>query len=112
MSTELNAKMPEKATPATITMRLDAYRHWLSEVKGLADPNVEGVDPDLFIGELNDPNNRYFLVEAYLNTAEGTVIARHLIDCNSVDVTMRETKPGPQLMRTVRWMLGEEGEAA
>lgn len=112
MPTELNANMPQKATPVTIMMDLYAFFRWLSEVQGIANLDRECDDPDFLIEEMTDPNSPYCQVAAYLKTAEGTVIARHLRDSDKVEVTIRETKPGPQLMRTVRWMLGEEGEAA
>lgn len=90
-------------------MDRDSFYRWLAEVQGIADPGTTPCDPPNFhIEEMSDPKSPYFDAEAYLGTREGTVIAWHLRDSDRVKVTIRNEKPGPQLMRTVRWMLGEE----
>ena len=110
---EHTTKAPERATPVTITMNTDTFNGWLAELQGITDPEVTPCNPPNFlIDGTDDPSGDYFKIAAYLNTPEGTVIARHLFDYDMVKVTIRNDKPGPQLMRTVRWMLGEEGEAA
>ncbi len=104
-------KTPAAATPVTILMDVDAFFNWLGELQGIPGSDACN-DPDFLVEEMCDPNSPYSQVAVYLNTPEGTVMARHLRDCDTVKVTMRCDKPGASLVRTVRWMLGEEGEAA
>ncbi|MGA0539038.1 hypothetical protein [Neotabrizicola sp. VNH66] len=105
-------KTPETATPVTITMDRDTFYRWLAEVQGITDPGTTPCNaPNFLIEQYDDEDSPYCKVEGYVNTVEGTVIARHHPE-GMVEVTMRCEKPGPQLMRTVRWMIGEEDEAA
>lgn len=100
------------ATPVTITMDRDTFYRWLGELQGIADPGTTPCDPPNFhIEQHDDVDNPCYEIDGYLDTAEGTVIVRHKIG-GMVDVTIRTEKPSKQLMKTVHWMLGEEGEAA
>jgi len=109
---------PETATPVTIMMERDAFFRWLAEAQGVADPGTTPCnEPDFLIEDVAGPDSPWFEVAAYLNTADGTVIARHLRNSDRVMVTIRDRKPGPNLLRTVREMIDEtrtdlEGEAA
>ena len=99
------------ATPVMIQMRSDTFLDWLHEVQGGADGEL--VKPPHFrIEDPTEPGSPYCDIEVYLYTSEGTILARHLRAEDMVHVTIRDEKPGPNLMRTVRWMLGEDGEAA
>lgn len=101
---------PETATPVTVMMNRNSFYLWLREIQRV--PEGDTCDaPDFLIEEIAGAESPYFEVAAYLDTTEGTVIARHLRDSDQVKVTIRNDKPGPNLMRTVRDMLGE-GEAA
>jgi hypothetical protein len=100
------------ATPRTIWMDRDTFYLWLREVQRLpvgATPD----EPAFLLDEIAElPESPYALVEAYLETTEGTVIAWHERHSNRVKVVLRNEKPCEGLMRTVRMMLDEESEAA
>jgi hypothetical protein len=108
--------MPVDATPVTMMMDTDTFYLWLGEVQGI-DEGIECKAPNFHLEEWEDMNRylavggQYSEIAAYLNTSEGTVIAKHLWHVNMVKVTFRHAKPTDGLMRTVRLMLcdGETG---
>lgn len=102
---------PKATTPVTIKMSADAFFGWLRELQGIPGDDA-CKDPDFLVEEMCDQGSPYCEVAVYLNTPEGTVMVRHLRDFDTVKVTMRCDKPGASLMRTVRTMIGEEGEVA
>lgn len=96
------------STPVTFIVDHDTFHDWLREITDKRHADDDGyLRPNFYIEEEALPSLRFKKVEAYLNTAEGTVIARHHVDDDQVTVTMRVPKPGPHLMQTVRLMLGE-----
>ncbi len=106
---------PKAATPVTMTMSHEFFFEWLYQIQSRPGGDGEPLSPDLSCDCDADLNSPYFLVTCYLNTKEGTVIARHYHDedgAHMVKTTFRYPKPGPNLINAVRQVLGESGEAA
>lgn len=108
-------KMSETATPVTIMMNRDYFYRWLSQIQGYDGDTCD--DPDFLIDEVDERNSPWAIVEAFISTAEGTVIARHLRNSDRVMVTIRDLNGYPDLTLTVREMIDEtradlKGEAA
>lgn len=102
-------------TPATIVMNYGAFMGWLHEVQG--SPNGdEWKCPDFWFNDECGPEYPYSKVEGFINTAEGTVIARHLHEGDKVRVTFGGSKANANLVNAVRQMIGASrgdlGEAA
>ncbi|WP_137111954.1 hypothetical protein [Rhodobacter sp. SY28-1] len=104
-------KGPKQATPVTMTMDHDTFFLWLYEIQGRPGGAGEPLPPNMSWERDTDLTSPYFLVTCYMDTEEGIVIAQHNEDAKSVKVTMRYPAPGPNLIRTVRLMLGEGVEA-
>lgn len=97
----------QPTTPVTITMDHHTFYEWLREIADKRSADADGhVRPNLYFAEDALPSSRFEKVEAFLHTAEGTIIARHHTDDDLVTVTIRVQKQGPHLMTTLRRMLG------